>query len=588
MRICIIGAGAGGITTAKHLLEEGFEVVVLEKREGFGGLWNVAEGVPSFALNMTATSSKTFLGFSDFPMGKQASPFPHSSEYMAYLERYARKFGVLERIRFKREVIRVRKVGQSWTVTARHEGQEETETFDAVSVCSGQHHIPFMPEYENAKAYTGELIHSSFVKSVERYKGKRVVVVGAGESGADYTHDLADVASATFLSLRRGIAVTKHFGLKGLPGDLDSTRAKVWLPRKFLHDFNVDCRLPDHYSAFKTLYILAGLPVLLLMLLVAPERSLPFLRSLFHKETWTALFRPSKRFGPASGIELSKAVAEVCQEMPGSQLEAEARAWKIKYIFDWYSGTMHNSQPFTKHNEFLEDIAKKKVDVVPGIKRYEGGNRIQFEDGRIEEVDAILFCTGFYTMLPFLEQSSLDGRELYKNTFMPGDPTLAFIGLLRPNVGALPPVAEMQARLFAGVLAGRIQLPPLDEMQALIAQDGKRYTEERPHHFKRLTSLVDYHLFMDELAGMLGVRPRLWTLILEPRMLFTFVFGPMGCFQYRLNGHGANLEAVKEALEDIPPVPTERVMQHAILALLMKPWFALLGWLGFRQFKPHF
>ena len=85
-------------------------------------------------------------------------------------------------------------------------------------------------------------------------------IVGGGESAADYTHELSKVAAKTYISLRKGVAVLKRWGLGDLAGDYDSIRTKVWLPREFLHDLNVSCRHKDQYSAFKTFYTLIGLP----------------------------------------------------------------------------------------------------------------------------------------------------------------------------------------------------------------------------------------------------------------------------------------------------------------------------------------
>lgn len=586
-RVCIVGAGAGGITAAKHLLEEGFSVELFEKRDGIGGLWYVGEGVPSFALNMTATSSRSFLAFSDFPFPKNTPQFPHSTEYIQYLLSYADTFGVTPHIRLEHEVLSVREREQGWDVTVRHRGLEQTHHYDNVVVCSGLHHVPLIPEIPGMREYQGEAVHSSFVKKVDHLKGKRVMVVGGGESASDYAHDLADVAAETFMSLRRGIAVTRHRGLRGLPGDLDSTRAKVWLPRAYLHDFNVDCRLEERHSAFKTFYTVVGLPFLLGLLLIAPDRALPLLKSLLHPDSWISLFRAKPRHGPASGIELSRAVNEVTQQMPATTQAADALATRIKYLFDWYSGAGHNSQPFTKHDEFLLDIAQQKVRVVPAIKRFVGGKQLELEDGRIVEIDSIIYCSGFQSHLPFLEQKDLDGRELYKNVFYPKNMSLSFVGLVRPNVGALPPVAEMQSRWLAGVLAGRILLPSQQRLMDEIQIAARQYTESRPHHHRRITSLVDYHLYMEELAGIIGARPHLLQLLTSPKIFFTFLFGPMGCFQYRLHGHGANPKAVHETVENLPPIPLERVVQHGILVLLVKPCFSLLAMIGFRKFQPQ-
>jgi dimethylaniline monooxygenase (N-oxide forming) len=92
----------------------------------------------------------------------------------------------------------------------------------------------------------------------------------------------------------------------------------------------------------------------------------------------------------------------------------------------------------------------------------------------------VVLCTGFRTHLPFYTANpKLDGRDLYKNVFLPGESALAFIGFARPNVGALPPVAELQARWFAGVVAGKLHLPNA-ELDACDDSGRTRHTTTAP------------------------------------------------------------------------------------------------------------
>jgi dimethylaniline monooxygenase (N-oxide forming) len=586
MNACIVGAGPCGLVTAKHLLEEGIECDLFEKRDDIGGLWYIGDDAPSLALSTTATSSKTFLQFSDFPMGKQVTDFPHSSEYIEYLRRYISKHDLQRRIHLRHAVVNIRKSGRGWNVTTRNSDGESQADYDMVAICSGLHHVPLIPDIPGAQSYTGEVIHSSSLKDPAVLANKRVIIVGAGESAADYAHDISAVAKEAYLSLRRGVAITRHFGLKGLPADYDATRAKAWMPRQYMHDYDIDCRIDDRYSAFKTLYTLMALPVLTAMLPVAPDRAKLLLRGLWHREAWQALLQPAKRHGPASGIELSRACAELCEGSGQSDADIDALAWKLKFVFDWYSGAMHNSQPFTKQNAFLRDIALKRLRVVPNVARFCGGSTIELEDGSRVEADTVILCTGFRSYLPFLQNHELDGRELYKNVFAPDDSTLGFIGIARPNIGSLPAIGEMQARWFAAVQAGRVALPSRESMREEIAADSQKYTQARPHHVKRATSLVDYHAYMHELAGYVGCRPDFSQLIHDPKLLFMFLFGPFANFQYRLSGHGANPEAVREAVAQLPEVPLERVFLHGSLYCVMKPWFVLLDKLGFHEFRP--
>lgn len=588
MQICVIGAGAAGLTTAKHLLEEGFDVEILEKRDGLGGLWYFDPKQSSVSKGTHATSSKTFLQFSDFPMKKEAPEFPHHTYYVDYLKDYSETYKILPLIKYNHEVKNVKKSDSGWDIEISDGQNTYTKTFDGVAICSGLHHVPLIPKTPGSENFNGLITHSSLLKNTEELRGKRVLVVGGGESGADLVHELSSQEdSKVYLSLRRGMCIARERGTGGLPGSFDSTRAKTWLPKEFLHDYNVSCRLPDRYSAFKTVYTLVGLPLFFMMLTISWKKATSFLGSLFNWKTWAALFKKELRHGPADGVALSKACQELCDDIPESEAEVAEKAWRLKFIFDWYSGSMHNSQPATKRLEFLQDIVMGKAKVMPGIARYNGGSEVEFEDGSKLELDAVVLCTGFESTLPFFEVQKIDGRELYKNVFLPGTSMLGFVGFARPNSGALTPIAEMQARLLSGVFSGRINLPDMEKMKKAVEADAQRYNKDRKVYSARLTSQVDYHFYMEELAGLVGCRPQLWRLIGKPKMLFIFLFGPMACYQYRLNGAGANPQVVMDIVDRMPTLPMERVLLHATL-LIMKPSFILLEKLGLKRFRPQF
>jgi len=291
MKVCVIGAGAAGLVTAKELQEAGLEVEVLEKRDNLGGLWYLDEKGSSVSTQTSATTSKTFLQFSDFPFDQDGDLFPHHSQYIRYLKRYTLAHHLDRLIHYNCEVVDVTKAGEQWRVKAIENGQPYEKIFDGLAVCSGLHHIPLMPKLAGMENFEGEVIHSAFLKDSTELAGKRVVVVGGGESAADFVHELSPIAAKVSISLRKGIAATRHWSPHGLPGDYDSTRAKVWLPRPYLHDYNVSCRTEDVPSGFKTIFTLLGLPFLLVMLTISYKRAMILLKALFDGHSWAALFR---------------------------------------------------------------------------------------------------------------------------------------------------------------------------------------------------------------------------------------------------------------------------------------------------------
>jgi hypothetical protein len=98
---------------------------------------------------------------------------------------------------------------------------------------------------------------------------------------------------------------------------------------------------------------------------------------------------------------LSKACTEFCKDIPSTEQQIQQKAYALKFLFDWYSGTLHNTQPFTKRMEFLRGIVEHLVQMMPGIRSFQGGKTVEFDDGSCADIDTVVLCTGFRTYLPF-------------------------------------------------------------------------------------------------------------------------------------------------------------------------------------------
>jgi dimethylaniline monooxygenase (N-oxide forming) len=175
-------------------------------------------------------------------------------------------------------------------------------------------------------------------------------------------------------------------------------------------------------------------------------------------------------------------------------------------------------------------IMEGEPAVCPGIERI-GGSEVVFADGRSLQVDTIIFCTGYRLDFPFLPQEMrpwVDKNSgLYRLVFPPSHPNLGFIGVCRAH-GPILPIVEMQARWAARVLAGDVGLPGEGEMRAEIRQRWGRQSARQDSPI-RVTPLP----YLDELAQVIGVQPRLWR---HPRLLRALLAGPPVAAQYRLDG----------------------------------------------------
>ena len=144
----------------------------------------------------TFSCSKEYMTLSDFPPPKEFPNFLHNSHVYAYHQLYVKNFGLEKHIRFETEILEVKKhslfkeTGQ-WEVTSRHQGEEKTETFDFVMVCSGHFAEPYNPHFNGEESFTGKMIHSMAYRIPDGYENKKVVVVGMGNFGCDIAAELS-------------------------------------------------------------------------------------------------------------------------------------------------------------------------------------------------------------------------------------------------------------------------------------------------------------------------------------------------------------------------------------------------------------
>jgi dimethylaniline monooxygenase (N-oxide forming) len=198
----------------------------------------------------------------------------------------------------------------------------------------------------------------------------------------------------------------------------------------------------------------------------------------------------------------------------------------------------------TVNDDLANRIASGTVIIRPNINRFTEDNVVVFDDGeKVTDVDVVILATGYSFSFSYVENGELIPVEnnevaLYQNMYPPQlaeHNTLAVIGLIQP-IGSIMPISEMQARVFADVLSGRSQLPNEYDMRRHMAEarakSAKRYIASRRH-----TIQVDYVLYMDELADLIGAKPDIGRLMLsKPSFAMKLFFGPDVAYQYRLKG----------------------------------------------------
>jgi cation diffusion facilitator CzcD-associated flavoprotein CzcO len=227
-RICIVGAGCSGLAAARHLLEQGYAVEVLERQRELGGNWNFSSPAGRVYRSTHTISSKRRTQFPDFPMPEEWPDYPHHSQVLEYLRRYAAEFGIDQRIEYETAVERIEPADEAathWNVTLE---DGTTRRYGGVVIANGHHWSPASPQYPGE--FQGQTLHSAQYKSPEMFRGRRVLVVGGGNSGCDIAVEASHTAAAVFHSTRRGYHYIPKY-LFGVPADLaGDTLHKLRLP----------------------------------------------------------------------------------------------------------------------------------------------------------------------------------------------------------------------------------------------------------------------------------------------------------------------------------------------------------------------
>ncbi|TMS20295.1 Dimethylaniline monooxygenase [N-oxide-forming] 5 [Larimichthys crocea] len=196
-RVAVVGAGSSGLACIKICVDEGLEPICFESTDDIGGLWKFKESPEqersSIYRSLVTNTSKEMMCFSDFPM---------PPDYPNYFAQHP---------------------ANAWdVVTVNRDGEEEKHVFDAVLVCSGHYIHPALPlsDFPGHEMFSGRCFHSWEYKDADACRGKRVVVVGIGNSGGDIAVEISRSAKKTFLSTREGAWVIGRMSDNGLPLDM--------------------------------------------------------------------------------------------------------------------------------------------------------------------------------------------------------------------------------------------------------------------------------------------------------------------------------------------------------------------------------
>ncbi|KAN0063764.1 hypothetical protein ACQY0O_003814 [Thecaphora frezii] len=601
MKVAIIGAGPSALVTAKTLLEEsdkhpGFnpQITIFEAEDDIGGTFRYRA-----YSNATLVSSKQLTCFSDFRLPLEHHDHLTLPEYVRYLEHYTQHFELRRRCRFRMRTRvtavdrldkghRVRFVS---TATDQPSAPSE-EVFSHLCVCSGLHVVPAIPEipglppvvkgdqpieaakpsdvpdgYDQAdsvgwaKRGTAATtrnaadiltLHSSQFKDRSLYRGKRVMILGTGETGMDMAYEAVKAgAEEIVLCTRAGFlmfpAVLADFVVLGsvydgnLPIDglitnlFETAYVHPWVAASHLRWFVSD------FVIKRVLWFLTGTQA--------------------GCNQWVGELEP-ERLGRAYTFlnKSSKAMPYI------------NRGWKNRpWIFEKFASYL---DPPTVLPE------EPSVDLAPFPSHVTADGKVVFRrNGRKEDLrmrsrtvrsDVVVYATGYKQDFAFLSDDyPVPATVRCRDVFDPSDPSVAFIGFVRPGVGAIPPIAEMQAQLWTLVLRNKVAPPTSTPHYYLLVKESAR-----------IKYGVDYSSYVSQLARDMGTAPGLRQLLWEYGLKVTLIYCFCAAFPtlYRLVGPYRHPDAKRIVETEIYDTIKRRgLMGNLMMGLIPMMFYAVIN-----------
>ncbi|AGS06825.1 flavin-containing monooxygenase [Candidatus Profftella armatura] len=199
IKLCIIGGGPLGIGLGRELSEGNINYDLYEMESDLGGVWNSQASCGRVYPSLHLISPKFNTQVPDYPMPDNYPVYPNHSMMLDYLRSYAKKFDVYNHSIFNTEVINLEQYEDIWEVELSNGKKKK---YDFIAVCNGAQRVARYPNYSGY--FSGEILHSMDYKSPDQIRNKRVLVVGAGNSGCDIAVDASHHSEKVYHSTRRG------------------------------------------------------------------------------------------------------------------------------------------------------------------------------------------------------------------------------------------------------------------------------------------------------------------------------------------------------------------------------------------------
>ncbi len=417
-QICVIGAGSSGIAAAKTLNDHGIAFDCFEKGSGVGGNWRYGNdnGMSSAYRSLHINTNRNVMAYSDYPMPTEYPMFPHHSQIVQYFDNYVDHFGIRPFIRFRTAVLSVQREGNGYRVkTESADGTIQERVYAHVIVANGHHWNPRYPTPAFPGTFAGEILHSHYYRTPDQISGKKLLIVGIGNSAVDIACEAARLyGERVTISTRSGAHIIPNW-IMSMPFDSLANPLTAKLPLG-VQRFLVNTSLLLARGRQSTY----GVPV--------PDRP-------------------------------------ILSEHP------------------------------TISQDLLNLSGRGLVRFKPNISEF-AGNEVVFTDGSRDTFDLIIYATGYKVTFPFfapdfINVEATNDLQLYRRVVHPDYPGLYFLGLVQP-LGAIMPLAELQSKWVAKLIAGSCRLPTREAMlNDIVTEDNK--VRRRYNRSARHTLQVDFH-----------------------------------------------------------------------------------------------
>jgi len=476
-RLAIIGAGSSGLVTLKLALDQlpDLEVCCFERTSSTQGAWGrTYEGFVSTSTKYTTQFSchRKYDSQVRFGAKKEYNEFFRHNEYGDYLQSFVEEKNLGDHIYKNHEIQKVLKKGDVWELSMLYEGHSIVQLFDYLVISTGL--------AERPKAIGSPIKTLISIDPEEPVRGKKIVVVGGGESATDIANRLAspDLNNQVYLSLKTGVRVSpRYHPIKGVPSD--------FLRNRFLISIHEDIR-----NAVGQKFVEARIK---------------------HQEKFERFFRSKSKMKEEGSLADKRKYWD-------TKLTKRAKG----HLFNMF----HN-----KSDGFLSAVAEGRIQIIG--KNIDESFESYFDFDNEKEIDVspdyLVPMIGYESNLHEISEGLIQVKDFFLGCQHVDYSNIFLVGFARPIIGNIPTISEMQARYVVGSIGGQYQRSSdISEKHAI---DRNSLNERYPKLNTDQMYPVDMVPYCDRLARKMGTYPS-FKKLKSVRMWIKVMLSPFSTVHY--------------------------------------------------------